>query len=81
MNISPEVVEELLQIHKQLTGEELTDEEVEEMAQNLFRLVSAIYHPIPKDQLTKHLKSYPELQKLLNPAKNSGDEDRTVDSR
>lgn len=78
MEIQPESIEELRQIHKKLTGEELTDKEAEEMAENLFRLVAAVYRPIPKDRLEKHLEEYPELQKLLNPAKNTDGENGVI---
>lgn len=77
MEIPSEAIEELRQIHKKLTGEEFTDNETEEMAQNLFQLISAVYRPIPKDQLEKHLESYPKLRKLLNPATKTGDEEQT----
>ncbi len=49
MEISKEAKIELKQIHLEQTGEELTPQEVEVMAQDLFYLFDAIYQPIPKD--------------------------------
>jgi len=48
MTIPKEAITELRQIHRQQTGEQLTDGQAEAMAQDLFRLFLAIYEPIPK---------------------------------
>jgi len=50
MEISQEAKSELKQIYFEETGKKLTPQEVEVMAQDLFYLFDAIYHPIVKDK-------------------------------
>ncbi len=50
MEISQEAKTELKQIYFEQTGEKLSAQEVEVMAQDLFYLFDAIYHPIPKEK-------------------------------
>lgn len=66
MEIPEQALQELKEIHRKLTGEELTDKEVLEMGQNLFRLILAIYRPIPAGKLEEHLECYPELRRLID---------------
>lgn len=48
MEISRKAKEELKLIYSNHTGKQLTDLEVEQMAQDLFYLFDAIYRPLPK---------------------------------
>ncbi len=48
MEISQEAKTELKQLHLEQTGEKLSAQEVEVMAQDLFYLFDAIYQQIPK---------------------------------
>lgn len=47
MEIPPQALERLKEVHKELTGEVLADRELREMAEKLFELVLAVYRPIP----------------------------------
>ncbi len=49
MEISQEAKTELKQIYHKQTGDQLTDQEVEAMAQNLFYLFEVICQSIPKE--------------------------------
>lgn len=49
MEISPQALERLKEVHKNLTGEDLAERELREMAEKLFELVLAVYKPIPID--------------------------------
>ena len=53
MEISQNAKNELKQIYFKLTGEQLTDLEAEQMAQDLFCLFDSIYRPIPKSKKIK----------------------------
>jgi len=48
MIMPKEAIAELRQIHRQLTGEILTESEAQAMGEELFRLFLAVYEPIPK---------------------------------
>ncbi len=53
MEITQQAKLELNQIYYSQTGEVLTDQQVEEMAQDLFCLFDAIYRPLPeRDKLS-----------------------------
>ena len=49
MIVPKEAITELRQIHRQLTGEILTESEAQAMGKELFRLFLAVYEPIPKE--------------------------------
>ena len=49
MGLSKEAIDELKKIHKEKSGETLSDAEVEEMGLRLLRLFKIIYRPIPED--------------------------------
>jgi len=51
MEIPPEALRELRQIHYRLTGEKLSNQQAGEMGSNLFRLFLAVYEPVPKEWL------------------------------
>jgi hypothetical protein len=62
MIVPKEAVEELIEIHRKLTGELLTEAQAQEMADELFRLFLAVYEPIPK----KWLEDLPYLRDLFS---------------
>ena len=66
MEIPETVVQELKAIHLQQSGENLSDEEALEMAQNLFRLFTAVCKPFPKKLLDEQLEKFPELRPLID---------------
>ena len=47
MELPPEAVKELIEIHYRLTGEMFTNGQALEMGQNIFRLFLAVYEPVP----------------------------------
>ena len=47
MRLSQQAIEELKKIHREKSGETLSDAEVEEMGLRLLRLFKIIYRPIP----------------------------------
>jgi hypothetical protein len=49
MELPPEAIKELIELHCRLTGEMLTNGQASEMGQNLFRLILAAYEPIPRE--------------------------------
>jgi len=53
MPLSQKAIDELKVIHKNVTGEELSDNDALEMGINLLNLFSAIYRPIPKRFLSQ----------------------------
>lgn len=48
MEISQKAKTELKEIYFDQTGTQLTDQQIEKMAQDLFYLFEVIYQPIPK---------------------------------
>jgi hypothetical protein len=51
MEIPGDALGEYKNIHKKLTGGDLTDAEASAMAQNLFRLFIAVYESVPAEWL------------------------------
>jgi hypothetical protein len=51
MEIPQKAKTELKNIYFKQTGEKLTDQQAEVMAQNLFQLFEAVYQPIPREWL------------------------------
>ena len=49
MRLSQQAIEELKTIHKEKSGETLSDRETEEMGLRFLRLFKIIYRPIPDD--------------------------------
>jgi hypothetical protein len=49
MEIPGDALGEYKNIHKKLTGDDLTDAEASVMARNLFRLFLAVYEPVPSE--------------------------------
>lgn len=66
MEIPEQALAELKEIHRKLTGDELSDEDVLVMGQALFRLFFAIYNPIPKSSLVDSIDKFPEFKPFLD---------------
>jgi|GEM_PF-2673483 len=66
MEIPEQALQELKEIHRKLTGEELSNQKVLEVGQNLFRLFFAIHIPIPKNTLADSIEEFLELKALLD---------------
>jgi hypothetical protein len=49
MRLSKKAIEELKDIYYREYGKEISDEEAQEMGQNLLSLFKVIYRPIPED--------------------------------
>ncbi len=69
MEIPEPAIHELKAIHLSQSGENLSDDEAREMAQNLFRLFIAIAKPFPKKLLKDQLQEFPELAPLIDEGK------------
>lgn len=48
--LSKEAIEEFKKIHKEHYGEDITDQEALELAQNLLNVYKIVYRPIPQDK-------------------------------
>jgi hypothetical protein len=53
LSLSQKAIDELKVIHKNVTGDDLSDRDALEMGMNLLNLFSAIYRPIPKRFLSQ----------------------------
>jgi hypothetical protein len=48
MRLSQKAIDEFRTIYKKEFGEEITDDEAQEMGQGLLRILDIIYRPLPK---------------------------------
>ncbi len=64
MIVPKEALTELIEIHRNLTGETLTESQAFEMGENLFELFLSVYEPIPEKWLE-------EFQNLVDSFKHS----------
>lgn len=59
MQFSPERLQELIQIHKDECGEELTVEEASEMGARLVELFTLLARPLPSERAAREGKATP----------------------